>query len=82
MLPYALLTLCVLSMSLGLILDLVSCMLVLKKSKPKVMVVILKNGFALIFQAQSSSVQICAMNARSRHKLSLCALLICLESLR
>lgn len=44
--------------------------------------VLIKKKIVLIFLAQSSSVQICEMNVRRRHKLSSHALLICLESLR
>lgn len=67
---------CIWSMSLSLILDLVPSVFCFGKCKPRVMVVIKKNGFALIFLAQSSSVQICEMNARMN------ALLLCLECLR
>lgn len=41
---------CIWNMSLGLI-DLVPCIFRFEKYKPRVMMVILKNGFALIFLA-------------------------------
>lgn len=74
--------LCVLDMSRWLDTRFSSPYACFEMSKPKVTVVILRNGVALTSKAWSSSVQICEISAWNGHELSLHTLLICLESLR